>query len=275
MPQFSRDAFRTGWRVRVRGEIHTAIGALRVLVVSGWIDEARELVEEACRPTPQWRELWEWEELACLVQWAAPDILRLRIEEFRPHGEGVPHALATLISDAVDRCLEPADAIEFHRGLSERVPWVRVQELNKVVNLLLADEHITEALQLLDEIGPQPSLLRTAALSKSGQHERALAEIDACLEAPLKGLALAIAYDTRGDCLRALDRVDQAIAAYEAALAARPYYPPAKLGLFHCYEAQARWQDAHDALLDVLAEWPETRATYEADLRRVGAQIRN
>lgn len=115
----------------------------------------------------------------------------------------------------------------------------------------------------------------TAALIKSGQHEQALAEVDACLEAPLEGLALAIAHNARGDCLRALDRIDQAIAAYEAALVVRPHHPPAKLGLFHCYEAQERWQDAYDALLDVLAERPEARASYEADLRRMCAKIRD
>jgi tetratricopeptide (TPR) repeat protein len=275
IPQSKRDNIRIDWRNLVRGEIQAAVGTLRVLVVSGWIDEARELVEEACRLTPEWRELLEWEELACLLQCAERDVLRARIEEFLPNGEGVPPRHATLISDAVDRCLAPADAVKFHQGLSERDPSVRVHELKKIVNLLLADERFTEALQLLDELGPKPSLFRTAALIKSGQHEQALAEVNACLEAPLEGLALAIAHSARGDCLRALDRIDQAIAAYEGALVVRPHHPPAKLGLFHCYEVQERWQDAYDALLDVLAERPEARASYEADLRRMGAKIRD
>ncbi|MFO7564272.1 MAG: tetratricopeptide repeat protein [Enhygromyxa sp.] len=274
MPQLERNTVRRGWRDLVRNGIKAAIAALRVLAVSGWIDEARELVEEACRLTPEWREPLECEELACLVRWAEPDVLRARIEEFRPHGQGVPPSLAPLISEAVDRCLERTDAIEFHRGLSKHVPPVRVHELSKVVNLLIADKRVPEALQLLDELGPQPSLLRATALAESGQREQALAVIDACIEAPLKGLALASALDARGDCLRALNRIDQAIAAYEGALAARPHYPLAKLGLFRCYEAQERWRDAYNALLDVLAEWPEARADYEADLRRVGAQIR-
>lgn len=275
-------AMEKEWANSPQTDLESASGVLRIRIVDGRLDQARELVERMSQRFPDQAELFESTELGFLFDAKRFDALRERIAPLLLESAAVPPHMTQYLSVVADSCLPPDEAIAVHRRIAEQHPRQRAASIGSIAALQLAAGDALAALATLDQLAAgevgEVARIRVDVLATLGRYEDALEVVDgvlAALQPRRDKLTRVHAMVERGRCLRGLDRHDEAMATYRAALELHPRSPGAHLGLMRCHEHEQRWQQAYDAALDAIAEDPRLQTQFEADVRRLGALARS
>ncbi|MGE5453045.1 MAG: tetratricopeptide repeat protein [Acidobacteriota bacterium] len=142
--------------------------------------------------------------------------------------------------------------------LSEQSRALDAQQFEALGNLLLSQQRLDEAIHAYQQaLALNPKLAAAAnhlavALSRQGDHEGALRAADLAIEhAPPESDLLADAHDTQGNALRHLQRLPEALASYELALALRPQHLSYLANRCSVLEDMDRYEDALAALREI------------------------